>query len=114
MATQPIPYSLVYCVEVVLPLERQIPSLRIVIHEGLTNEDNTKLCLQELEALDEKWLEAQQRLECYQACLSRAFNKSHPRSSQIGDQILSVHRPIITTHKTESKFTSKWDGSYVV
>ena len=79
MATQPTPYSLVYHVEVVLPLERQIPSLRIVIHEGLTDEDNAKLRLQELEALDEKQLEAQQRLECYQAHLSRVFNKSvHP------------------------------------
>ncbi|RVW77157.1 hypothetical protein CK203_054258 [Vitis vinifera] len=35
-------------------LERQIPSLRIVIHEGNTDEDNDKLCLQELEVLDEK------------------------------------------------------------
>ena len=57
------PYSLVYGVEVVLPLERQIPSLRIAIQEELTGEENAKLKLQELEALDEKRLEAQQRLE---------------------------------------------------
>ena len=51
----------------------------IDIHEGLTNEDNVKLHFQELKALDEKWLKAQQRLECYQAHLSRVFNKSvHP------------------------------------
>ncbi|KAL6344173.1 hypothetical protein AAG906_031887 [Vitis piasezkii] len=56
--TQATPYSLVYGVEAVLPLERQIPSLRIAIHEGLTDEDNAKLRLQELEALDEKRLEA--------------------------------------------------------
>uniref|UniRef100_A0A7N2L0M9 RNA-directed DNA polymerase n=1 Tax=Quercus lobata TaxID=97700 RepID=A0A7N2L0M9_QUELO len=63
--TQATPYSLVYGVEAVLPLERQIPSLRIAIQEGLTGEENAKLRLQELEALDEKRLEAQQRLECY-------------------------------------------------
>ncbi|XP_070055013.1 uncharacterized protein [Nicotiana tomentosiformis] len=34
------PYSLVYGVEAVLPLERQIASLRISIQEGLTNEEN--------------------------------------------------------------------------
>ena len=73
------PYSLVYGIEVMLPLEHQIPSLRIDIHEGLTNEDNGKLHFQELKALDEKRLKAQQRLECYQAHLSRVFNKSvHP------------------------------------
>ena len=56
------PYSLVYVVEVVLPLERQIPSLRIAIQEGLTKEENVKLRLQELEALDKKRLEAKQHL----------------------------------------------------
>ncbi|TYK05004.1 uncharacterized protein E5676_scaffold143G002350 [Cucumis melo var. makuwa] len=48
------PYSLVYDVEVVLPLEREISSLRMAVQEGLTTEDNVKLRLQELEALDEK------------------------------------------------------------
>ncbi|KAL0461136.1 UNVERIFIED_CONTAM: hypothetical protein Slati_0001200 [Sesamum latifolium] len=60
-ATQATPYSLVYGVEVVLPLESQIPSLRIVIQEGLTIEDNARLRLEVLEALDEKRLEAQQQ-----------------------------------------------------
>lgn len=89
--TQATPYSLVYGVEAVLPLERQIPSLRIAIQEGLTGEENAKLRLQELEALDEKRLEAQQRLECYQARLSSAFNKKvKPRSFQVGDLVLAV------------------------
>ncbi|XP_030969578.1 uncharacterized protein LOC115989840 [Quercus lobata] len=89
--TQATPYSLVYGVEAVLPLERQIPSLRIAIQEGLTGEENAKLRLQELEALDEKRLEAQQRLECYQARLSSAFNKRvKPRSFQVGDLVFTV------------------------
>ena len=37
------PYSLVYGVEIVLPLEHQIPLLRIIIHEGLIDEDKVKL-----------------------------------------------------------------------
>ena len=115
MPIQATSYSLVYGVEVVLPLERQIPSLRIDIHEGLTDEDNAKLCLRELEALDEKQLEAQQSLECYQARLSKSFNKKvRLRSFQVGDLVLAIRRPIITTHKIGSKFTSKRDGPYVV
>ena len=113
--TQATPYSLVYGVEVVLPLESQIPSLRMAIQEDLTDKENAKLRVQELEALDERRLEAQQHLECYQARLSKAFNKKvRPRSFQTGDLILALHRPIITTHKTKSKFTSKWDRSYVI
>ncbi|KAM2783878.1 hypothetical protein COP1_013318 [Malus domestica] len=100
--TQATPYSLVYGVEAILPLETQIPSLRMAIQEGLTNEENAKLRFQELEA--------QQHLECYQARLSNAFNKKvRPCSFQMGDLILALRRPIITTHKTKSKFTSKWD-----
>ncbi|KAI3459819.1 hypothetical protein Pfo_016482 [Paulownia fortunei] len=113
--TQAIPYALVYGVEAIVPLEQQIPSLRIAIQEGLTEEENACLRLEELEALDGKRLEAQQRLECYQARMSRAFNKKvRSCSFQVVDLVLAVRRPIITTHRTENKFTSKWDGSYVV
>ncbi|XP_070020650.1 uncharacterized protein [Nicotiana sylvestris] len=89
--TQVTPYALVYGVEAALPLERQIPSLRLAIKEGITNEENARLWLVELEALDEKRLEAQQSLECYQARLSHTFNKRVcPRSFQVGDQFLVV------------------------
>ncbi|KAK4580976.1 hypothetical protein RGQ29_024579 [Quercus rubra] len=37
-----------------------------------------------------------------------------PRSFQVGDLVLAVQRPIITTHRIGNKFTSKWDGPYVV
>ncbi|XP_070005329.1 uncharacterized protein [Nicotiana sylvestris] len=100
MPTQATPYSLVYGVEAVLPLERQIPSLRLAIQDEITDKENARLQLAELEALDEKRLEAQQSLECYQARLFRAFNKRVcPRSFQVGDQVLAVRRPIITSHK---------------
>ena len=112
---QSTPYALVYSVEAVLLLEIQIPSLRIPILEGLSEDENHKLRLAELESLDEKRLHAQQKLECYQSRLSRAFNKKvRPRSFQVGDQVLAVRRPIIMTHRTGSKFTSKWEGPYVV
>ncbi|KAK4404342.1 hypothetical protein Sango_0802800 [Sesamum angolense] len=55
--TQATPYALVYGVEAVLPLEQQIPSLRIAIQEGLTEEENAQIRLEELKALDEKRLE---------------------------------------------------------
>ncbi|KAK4383073.1 Ribonuclease HI [Sesamum angolense] len=113
--TQATPYALVYGVEAVLPLEQQIPSLRIAIQEGLTEEENAQIRLEELEALGKKRLETQQKLECYQARLSRAFNKKvRLRSFQVGDLVLAVRRPIITTHRMENKFLPKWDCPYVV
>ncbi|XP_038876502.1 uncharacterized protein LOC120068937, partial [Benincasa hispida] len=73
-------YTILSCLwsKVVLPLEREIPSIRMAVQEGLTTEDNAKLRFQELKALDEKRLEAQQALEC-------------------DDLVFAVKRPIITT-----------------
>ncbi|XP_028099511.1 uncharacterized protein LOC114299041 [Camellia sinensis] len=89
-------------------LLKKIPSLRIAIQKGLIDDKNAKLRLAVLEALDEKRFEAQQKLECFQARLSRAFNKKvRPRSFQVGELVLVVRRPIITTHRTSNKFLSK-------
>ncbi|KAG9446452.1 hypothetical protein H6P81_012580 [Aristolochia fimbriata] len=108
-------YSLVYGVEAVLPLEIQIPSLRVALREGLTEEENIRLHLQELESLDEKRLEAQQRLECYQARLTRAFNKKVKlRSFKKRDLVLAAHRPIMATSRDGGKFAPKWEGPFVV
>jgi len=41
----------------------------------MTQRDNDQLRLQEPEALDKKRLQAQQRIELYQARISKAFNK---------------------------------------
>ncbi|KAJ6810499.1 uncharacterized protein M6B38_156615 [Iris pallida] len=59
-ATGNTPFSLVYGSEAVLPLETQIPSLRVALTYQLTTDDNYRRRLQELEALDEKRLLAQQ------------------------------------------------------
>ena len=93
------PFNLVYGSEAVLPLEVQLPSLRIATR--LTNPDeNTQIRLAELEALDEKRLAVQQRLEIYQAQIAGAFNKRVKfRSFKIGDLVLTVRRPIIVTRK---------------
>ena len=58
---------LVYRYEAVIPLEVQIPSLRIVLTTELTDEEKHRLRLQELEALDDKCLQAYQQIKLYQA-----------------------------------------------
>ena len=71
--------------------------------------------LQELEALDEKRLQAQLHIELYQAHISKAFNKKvKQRVFQKGDLVLAVRRPMIMTHKTKGKFQPKWEGPFVI
>jgi len=72
-----MPFSLVYGCETVILLEIQMPLLRMALMTKMTDGDNYHLHLQELEALDEKRLQAQQRIELYKARISRAFNKKN-------------------------------------
>jgi hypothetical protein len=60
--TQATPYCLVYGSEVVLPLEVQLPSLWVTIHEKITNDEQIRLRFQELNALEEGHLQVVQNL----------------------------------------------------
>ena len=109
------PYSLVYGCEAVLPLEIQIPSLRIALATQMTTEEQHQKRLEELEMLDEKRLEAQQHIEFYQAKISRAFDKKvRQRSFKEGDLVLTERRPMILNSKKKGKFEPKWEGPFVV
>ena len=90
-------------------------SLRISLATKMTEEDNNRLCLQELEAPNEKRLQAQQCIELYQAQTSKAFNKKvKERVFQTGDLVLTVRWPMVMTHKTMGKFQPKWEGPFMV
>jgi len=64
----------------------------------MTDGDNDQQSIQELEALDEKWLQARQHMELYQARISKAFNKKvKERVFQIGDLVITIRRPLVMT-----------------
>ena len=74
----------------------------------MTNEEKHRMSLQELEALDDKCLQAQQQIELYQARITRVFNKKvKERTFKKGNIVLAVRRPIVMTHKTKGKFQPK-------
>jgi hypothetical protein len=94
--TQATPYSLVFGVETVLPLEIELPSLRVAMQNDMTVEECKQLRLDELDAMDEKRLIAQQNLEVYQAKMARAYDKmARIRAFQEGELVLVLKRPII-------------------
>jgi hypothetical protein len=73
--TQATPYSLVYMSEAVLPLEVQLPSLRVAVHEEITKDEQIQLRFQELDALEESRLQAIQNLELYRQNMVRVYDK---------------------------------------
>ena len=72
-----------------LPLEVEIPSLRVSLKGLVTDEDYCNMRLKELELLDEKLQASFDHMRIYQKCISKAFNKKvHPREFQVGDLVL--------------------------
>ncbi|XP_020266200.1 uncharacterized protein LOC109841662 [Asparagus officinalis] len=107
-----MPYSLVYNYEAVLPLEVQISSLCVSLVTGMMTEDSHQWRLAELEALDEKWLEAQQHIEFYQARIAKSFEKKVKRRPfKEGELVLVVRRPMILNSKKKGSSPPS-DGSY--
>ena len=94
------PYNLIFDLEVMLPLEAQLPYLRVAVQFTDPNE-NTLVRLTEQEALDEYRLMAQQRFEIYQAQIAGAFSKWVKfRSFDVGELVLTIRRPIVINRKT--------------
>ncbi|GAA0173635.1 hypothetical protein LIER_27210 [Lithospermum erythrorhizon] len=86
----------------------------VAVNEGLAREDNMRLKLQELDSLDEYRLAAQQRLECYQSRIPKAYDKKvKVQSYQVGHMVLDVIRPI-HMRAMNAKLMPKWDRPYLI
>ena len=82
-------YSLVYGMEVVLPIEAQIPSLRIMKDAGLNEDDWIQTRLDQLNLIDEKRLTAVSHGQMYQKRMISAVNKKVKRQVyQVGDRVI--------------------------
>ncbi|XP_020676621.2 uncharacterized protein LOC110095423 [Dendrobium catenatum] len=113
--TKATPYSLVFGVEAVFPLEIELPSLRVAIQYDLTQEQNARLRTEELDALDEVRLQAQQNLEIYRARMTKSFDRMvRHRAFQEEELVLVLRRPIIPHQKIVGKFVSNWEGPFVI
>ncbi|PKI56511.1 hypothetical protein CRG98_023149 [Punica granatum] len=57
-STRATPYSLVYGMEAVLPIEVEIPSMRVLAESKLEEEEWAKQRYEQLNLIDEMWLTA--------------------------------------------------------
>ncbi|XP_070029196.1 uncharacterized protein [Nicotiana sylvestris] len=74
-STGETPYMLVYGIEVVIPVEVEIPSLRIIQEDKLDDVEWVKSHYEQLTFIDEKRINAVCHGQLYQNRMSRAFNK---------------------------------------
>ena len=66
IATSATPYSLVYSDEAIIPLEIEILYLRIALKDIMKEPQHWEVKMNQLEALDEKRINALEHLKAYQ------------------------------------------------
>ncbi|XP_042486863.1 uncharacterized protein LOC122091539 [Macadamia integrifolia] len=91
-STGATPYSLVYGMEAVLPIEggrRSVPSLRVLMEAELEEAEWVRARYDQLNLIEEKRLNTICHGQCYPRRIARAYDKKvRPRSFKIGDLVL--------------------------
>ncbi|RVW90541.1 hypothetical protein CK203_031047 [Vitis vinifera] len=107
------PYSLVYGMEAVLPVEIEMGSLRVALEQQIPETDWAQARFDQLNLLDERRLRAADHVRAYQRKMARAFKKRvKPRPLHVGDLVLRVIRGLIRDPR--GKFRPSWSGPYFI
>ena len=102
-------FSLVYGMEAVLPVDVEIPSLRVLMEAKLTEVEWCQTRFDQLNLIEEKRLTAMCHGQLYQQRINKAFNKKvRPRVFREGDLVLKK----ILSFKPDSR--GKWTPNYEV
>ena len=107
------PYSLVYGMEAVLPVEIEMGSLRVALEHKIFETEWAQSRYDQLSLLDERILRATDHVQAYQRKMTDAFGKRvRPRKFQRGDLVLKVLRGLINDPR--GKFSPSWRWPYVI
>ncbi|RVX04166.1 hypothetical protein CK203_015736 [Vitis vinifera] len=111
--TEATPYSLVYGMEAVLPIETEMGSLRVALEQQIPETEWAQARFDQLNLLDERRLRAADHVQAYQRKMARAFRKRvKPRPLHKGDLVLRMLRGLIGDPR--GKFRPNWSGPYVI
>jgi len=112
-STGATPFSLVYGMEVVLPFEVEIPSLRILAESGLEEVEWAQTHFDQLNLIEGKRLAAMSHGQLYESRVKNAFDKRvHPSKFSKGDLVLKKVSQAQKDHR--GKWAPNYEGPYVV
>ncbi|KAK5795003.1 hypothetical protein PVK06_036257 [Gossypium arboreum] len=112
-STGATPFSLVYGMEAVLPIEVEIPSLRVLMESELEEAEWIRARYDQLNLIEEKRLKAICHGQMYQKRMIAAHNKKvRPREFHEGELVLRKILPI--QKDLRGKWAPNWEGPYVV
>ncbi|XP_070042660.1 uncharacterized protein [Nicotiana tomentosiformis] len=107
------PYLLVYGTQVVIPVEVEIPSLRIIQEDELSDAEWVWNRYEQLDLIDGKKMNAVCHGQLYHNRMARAFNKK-VRSRQFTQGQLVLKRIFPHQDEAKGKFSPNWQGPYMV
>ncbi|XP_075669990.1 uncharacterized protein LOC142639740 [Castanea sativa] len=112
-STGATPYSLVYGMEAVLPINMGVRSLRTTLESEIPEADWLQNRYDQLCMLDEKRLKALYHIQGYQRRLRKAFDKKvRTRDLKLGDLVLKeIRAPVQDANR---KFKQNWAGPYII
>ena len=112
-STGATPYSLVYGMEAVLPVEIEMGSLRVTLEQQISETEWVQSHFDQLSLLDERRLRAADHVQAYQRKMARAFKKRvKPRPLQGGNLVLRILRGLAGDPR--GKFRPTWSGPYII
>ena len=92
-----MPYSLVYSMEAMLPVEIEVGSLRVALEQQIFEAVWAQSRYDQLSLLDERRLRAVDHVQAYQRKMTCAFRKRiKPRKFQKSDLVLKVLKGLIS------------------
>lgn len=107
------PYSLVFRRQAVLLLDIQHLLLKVAVHEEMTTEEKVNTRLDELEALDEDKLAAQQNRELYRQRMSNEFNKQVQLRYFKKVLVLVIYDSMVI-FKQKGKLEPNWEAPFII
>ena len=112
MTTQATPFSLVYGLEVTLPIEFKVESLRIAVDARLTDSQSLRNRLTTLEELAERRMMSVQHIEAIQRRRKIIFDKQHKNQTLRPSMMVLLQ----DTKKFQfpSLFDAMWLGPYLI
>ena len=107
------PYSLVYGMQAVFPVEIEMGSLRVALEQQISEAEWVQSRLDQLSLLDERRLRAIDHIQAYQRKMARSFKKRvKPKPLQRDDLVLRVLRGLVTDPR--GKFRPNWSEPYII
>ncbi|CAJ2652969.1 unnamed protein product [Trifolium pratense] len=112
-STGATPFSLVYGMEAVLPVEVEIPSMRVLMETELAEAEWCQNRYDQLNLIEEKRMAALCHGQLYQRRMKQAFDrKVRPREFREGDLVLK--KILSFQPDSRGKWTPNYEGPYVV